>query len=68
MSLVSLVPVLEVVRTVEQWSAGRGPIKPGFGLDGVEKPSPAMKDFDLFDFEQRAKSQRPANCQLLFAF
>jgi len=32
------------------------PIKPGFGLDGVEKPSPAMKDFD---FEPRANGQWP---------
>jgi hypothetical protein len=59
MSLVSLVTVLEVVgqqngcRALKQWSAGWAPIKPGFGLDGVEKPLPAMKDFD---FEPKAKS------------
>jgi hypothetical protein len=45
MSLVSLVPVLEVVRTVGAQAGA--PIKPGFGLDGVEKPSPAVKDFDF---------------------
>jgi hypothetical protein len=30
--------------------------KRGFGLDGVEKPSAAMKDFD---FEPRANGQKP---------
>jgi len=45
----------------EQWSAGRGPHQARFGLDGVEKPSPAMKDFD---FEPRANGQeRKANGQ-----
>jgi hypothetical protein len=42
--------------TVKQWSAGGVPIKPGLGLDGVEKPSPAMKDFDFVDL---ISSQEP---------
>jgi hypothetical protein len=52
------------------------PIKPGLGLDGVEKPLPGAERFLIFSQEPRAKSQRLARwffvfalaiCQLLFA-
>jgi hypothetical protein len=31
--------------------------QPGFGLDAVEQSSPAMKDFDLFDFDFKTRAK-----------